>query len=73
MTGYWRTDDDDHDYLIPGELINQHDELATKMEEAWDNDTIDEIYEDYESQFGHYRINRFELRNTLITIGEDSD
>lgn len=71
--GYWRTDDSGHDYLIPVELIEEHDSMSEAMAGKEFTDQWCDLIDQYENNFGHYRIDHYELTRAPIIIWEDVD
>ena len=76
-TGYWRQNEDCHDYFIPVNMISEWEELAEKMQGYEGSEAYAEEYqvacEDFDMMFGIYRINRYELTRAPIVIWEDED
>lgn len=55
--GYFRSDDDGHEYLIPEKLITEHDQLVYNIEhtEEWSMEWYD-LLDEYETKYGKYRV-----------------
>ena len=75
--GYWRQDEDCHDYFIPVNMISEWEELTENIQgyegfEAYANE-YQVACEDFDMMFSIYRINRYELTRAPIVIWEDED